>query len=292
MLSNILRNLIAQLPIPLFSNSVQAVLVTLHNVIGIDLNEPRTTWYGEQFHVISVLFPQEDLAANPLQLLIFCIAGLGLLRSHSSIIAYLYVSLIAAFCVFSGLLKWQPWHSRLLLPLFSLSTVVSCAILLEKRRLLRFAMSTSATFAVLVLAFNVSRPLISYDLLYPFLKQLVTTVVAVPQSIYVKPRIDQYFNPRPYWEEPYREISSEVAEHAPAMRGIDLIDGFQYPFWVLLKQKQPGITIVPRQETSQYIFYTATAPRPYQRQHRIQAPPTGTYGCFAELRIGPSNNSN
>src|SRR5207253_6895937 len=138
LLSNILRNLINQVPMPLFGNSVQAVLATLHNVIGIDLNDPRTTWYGEQFHVMSVLFPQEDLAANPLQLLIFCIAGFGVLRSRSSMIAYLYVSLIAAFCVFSGLLKWQPWHSRLLLPLFSPSTVVSWAILLEKRKLLRF----------------------------------------------------------------------------------------------------------------------------------------------------------
>ena len=120
-------------------------------------------------------------------------------------------------------------------------------------------------------------------MLYPFVKQLVTTDVAVPQSIFVKPRIDQYFNPRPYWEEPYREISSEVAERGPVAIGIELMDGFEYPFWVLLKQKQPGITILPGLETSQYIFYTAAAPRPYQRQHCIQASTTGTYGCYAEV---------
>jgi hypothetical protein len=39
---------------------------------------------------------------------------------HNRVLSFYVLALVAAFVLFSSVLKWQPWHSRLHLPLFVL----------------------------------------------------------------------------------------------------------------------------------------------------------------------------
>lgn len=283
LVSNIVRNLATQVPLPFLADRIQLYITSLHMLLHIDVNDPRTTWYGEQFHVMSVLYPQEDLAANPLQLLLIVFSGLALaIRrvQRNNTIAYLYVAMTIAFCLFSAVLKWQPWHSRLLLPLFLLGTTLSCVVLASKQSWLTAAVWLSTALGILIIAFNVSRPLVSYDALYPLVKGLMVTDAVLPQSVFIKPRRDQYFNARPYWQAPYAVIAGEVASEHPTAVRLDLMDGFEYPFWVLLKEVAPGVRVLPGHNARGGIVYTSKTPRGYWLENCVEAVIARRYACY------------
>jgi hypothetical protein len=98
---------------------------SVHQALGVDPDDPRTTWPETHFAV-----PQrsnyEDIAGNPLHfyLILGALAAAGLRRkrdNESSHVAPYAACLVAGFALFCFVLKWQPWHSRLHLPLFVLA---------------------------------------------------------------------------------------------------------------------------------------------------------------------------
>jgi hypothetical protein len=286
--SNCVRNVLTQLPVPVLSGSFESALIGLHHLIGIDMNDARTTWYGEQFHVQSVLNPQEDLVANPLQVLLIAASGVMLAvsrRRAQRLVIALYVLVIVAFVVFSAVFKWQPWHSRLLLPLLILGTLLSCVVLRSAPRMLIGVAIISTGLAVGLITFNVSRPLISYRPFASVVQQFMVTEVALPASIFTKPRFDQYFNARPYWEGPYVGMAHLVANDGASSIGIELMDGFEYPLWVAVQREMPSVALFPAQ-TGRFdgMIYTARAPRGEPGETCIPAPRPNTYACYVPGR--------
>jgi len=290
-ISNTVRNIVTQLPMPLFAGKLQSALVAFHRLLGIDINDPRTTWYGEQFHVESILIPQEDSVANPLQVILIAGTGLALAigrpRCPPRLIVWLYVLTIVVFLLFSAAFKWQPWHSRLLLPLLTVGMIISASVLDSKPRVLAGAAALSTVLAVPLILFNVSRPLISYRPFAALVRPYMVTEIVLPESIFSKPRFDQYFNARPYWEAPYIEISQLVAADHDQAVGLDLMDGFEYPFWVALRSQSPDLMVFPVQHgNSGAIVYTASVPRAYGRQACIASDRAEAYACFVRVRAG------
>ena len=96
LLSNLVRNLFVHLPFPIFSSYVQSSIIYLHDLIGLDINDPRTTCCGTQFSVKSILYPQEDIVANPIHLIVIVVGGVFLISKRqylktSSQIVVLYL---------------------------------------------------------------------------------------------------------------------------------------------------------------------------------------------------------
>jgi hypothetical protein len=124
-----------------------------HGVLGADPNDPRTTWLHEGF---SVNFrADENFGGSPLHMLFFGLTVLvfiyGLSRKRFLPTPLLiYLGCLAGSAVFfCAMLRWQPWHGRLHLPLFLLAAPFFALILAD----LPFWKSTAwPAMAILVLA--------------------------------------------------------------------------------------------------------------------------------------------
>jgi 4-amino-4-deoxy-L-arabinose transferase-like glycosyltransferase len=127
--SNFLRNISLHLfkepGIPSLQSFYLSSITKMHTWFNLDVNSASTTWMGNDFEVNAINL-SEDFAGNPLQALFILFAllfSLGRLISNQidSKILWswaVWLCLGAIFCLY---LKWQPFHSRLHLPLFYLA---------------------------------------------------------------------------------------------------------------------------------------------------------------------------
>ena len=135
-LSNAIRNAALQAPqFPLAHDATVALVRRLHRALGVDPSDPRVTNYAPYFYLPTA--PLDDEIANPLH---FLAIGLGFLaavaawrrvdrRAH-----FLGASVLIGAFFFCLILKWQPFHSRLQLPLFFLALPVAAIGLGSLRR--------------------------------------------------------------------------------------------------------------------------------------------------------------
>ncbi len=192
----------------------------LHGALGIDADDPRTTWGGLSFGVHDAV-RDEDAAGNPLHLLLFmiviaCFAKRTLRDPESVIFA---ICLVAAFVLFSSAIRWMPWHTRLHLPLFVLATALTGATLS------RGLGALGTVVLCLLLAFTVGSPLLNHQR-RPLLG--ASSVLRVERS-------RQYFAALPKARTAYLE-ALEVVERELGCDRVGLAlgsDDFEYPLWAL-----------------------------------------------------------
>lgn len=102
-----------------FDKIFQYAIEQMHTLLDIEINDERTTWPEYKFKVQGALH-HEDYAGNYyhtiliiLLLLFYILFG----RKNNTITIYITL-LTVSYLIFSTYLRWQPWHSRLQLPLF------------------------------------------------------------------------------------------------------------------------------------------------------------------------------
>ena len=239
-LSNIVRNVSLHLgtPIDTLNRIIEQSITFLHTIVGLDVNDPQTTAWGDfRIHGLS---RWEDNAGNPLHLflilstLVLCFTRKSL-RRHRYLLAYLLV-VTSTFLLFCLLLKWQPWHSRLQLPIFML---FSAAIGVVLSRSVSYKVANSVAVALLVSAFlwvffNETRPLI--------VKTRVLNETGNIVNIFNTSRTQQYFNYRTGSHvllEPYLGAVDFVKSRGCTEVGLSLpYDPWEYPLWVMMQQNQ------------------------------------------------------
>ena len=115
-----------------WNEAVYRTALRVHRVLGIDPQDPGTTWPGTRFDP-PVNTNHEANANNHWHLLLIVVAAiLAAIRRESRWLWY-SGALLAAFLCFCVYLKWQPFLARLELPLFVLS-VPLIAWMLERVR--------------------------------------------------------------------------------------------------------------------------------------------------------------
>lgn len=252
--SNVIRNIGLQIGTP-FDN-VNAFLnkgiYKVYRVIGIDPNDIRTTWPGTKFQVLPLSL-HEDTAGNPLHLILILVSIPILILQHrkKKDTIYYFVCLVVAFILFCLYLKWQPWNSRLHLPLFILwSSLIG--LLLSQIRIHWIADLCIVVLLIGALPYlldNNSRPIIGQE------------------SIMVTSRTKLYFNNRPSLAEPY--IGSVKFLSNTQCSDIGLVlggDDWEYPFWVLLGEdgkrtvrlEHVNVTNISQVISSEYPFNNFT----------------------------------
>jgi hypothetical protein len=167
------RNLALHLGTPwsAVNQRLQLGIEAFHGWLGLSPDDERTTWVGTRFGV-SRPSAQEDLAGNGLALLLVAATFPVALWSAWRVQAKRRLSgqaacVVAGFLLFCAVLKWQPWHSRLHLPLFVLAAPVVGSVL---ERLRGGPVSVVVTLVVACsvpyLLTNESRPLLGDAAVY------------------------------------------------------------------------------------------------------------------------------
>lgn len=222
-----LRNVAMQLgtPSPYVNKAIYQSVLTIHEWMSLDPNDPRTTSAGR----FAVRPPQtsEDLASNSLQAYALVVVFLVLFlnwRAYEWMLAPYALALIAAFLVFSAAFKWQIFGVRYELPLFVLGGPIAGLILARPR-----PRSLPAILAIVLIGTS-----------WPWLlridsRPLLPAPGSSVGSILVQPRTDLYFANGPYLERPYRSMVSQIKEERCRSVGLSLSgNGAEYPLWVLL----------------------------------------------------------
>ncbi len=162
----------------------------------------------------------EDSAPNPLHLAIVAVASVALLysrRLRGAGVASYVLSCVAGFVLLCLILKWQPWHTRLQLPLFLLAAPPVGAALAVVRPRWRIGLLSLLLVASLPwLVKNESRPLLAR------------------QNVLNTPRAEQYFA---NWRGLYPETRSAV-QHLAAVGCSHVAvmlswNDYEYPLWRL-----------------------------------------------------------
>ena len=222
--SNVIRNIGLHVGTPF--STVNAILENgiyrLHGLLGIAPNDVRTTWAGTEFHVL--FYPNsEDYAGNPLHLALITVSIpiLMLQRRMQKDAGYYSVCLLVGFVLFCLYLKWQPWHSRLHLPLFILWSPPIGLWLSQVRA------RNTANLVVAIMIFG-AVPMVVHNL---------RQSVVHEDGIAIIDRVEQYFTNRPSLYEPY--IGSVRFLRNAQCWDIGLLTGgddWEYPFWVMLRE--------------------------------------------------------
>jgi hypothetical protein len=205
-------------------NSVRLV----HAWLGVDIADQRTTWGDATFaqQPVGLAF-DENFASNPLHLLVM-LAGLVALwplrRVLASRVTVYALTLAGGFVLFSVVLRWQPWNTRLELPLFVLGAPLVGTV--TERTSQRLVVLLTGILLVGMLpwvVYNQARPLIG------------------PRSILSVGRGEQYFTNRPSLRSAYLGAVGYLAERGCAQVGfVSTPDGWEYPLWPLLRAALPG----------------------------------------------------
>lgn len=224
--SNVLRNATLHLAVPSarVNGWVERAVVGVHRVMGLDPNDGRTTLGGvfPRYRVGPVLL-HEDFVGNPLHLLAALVAVVIIWRRREAFPArvrgwaWLSVATALAFVV---VLKWQPWNSRLHLPLFVLACPL-IGIAFEGGRRLAVAWATVVCLATL-----------------PSLAMTWPRTLLGPGSLLTLSREAQRFRNHPELHPVYGAAADVVRDMRCARVGLVLgWDGFEYPIWALLRTR-------------------------------------------------------
>jgi Dolichyl-phosphate-mannose-protein mannosyltransferase len=161
--SNVVRNIGVHLgtPFPGVNAALQRSIEATHRIIGIAPDDPRSTWPGARLEITAPV-AHEDLAGNGLHLVLLMLATAAAWRARVQGPVRAYAAcLVAGFLLFSLLLKWQPWHSRLQLPWFVLGApAIGVALERLRPRLLALALVILAATSLYFLTANPAHALV------------------------------------------------------------------------------------------------------------------------------------
>lgn len=200
----------------------------LHQILGLDINDPRIMSPKVSKFYVPALSTYEDTAGNPGHLLLTGISFLLLLinqqlRKDSRLVTYFSI-VLAGFLLFAFLFTWSPWRCRLHLPIFILFAPF-VGIALSKS--LNFRMTNVIAVLLIVLS-------------YPWVFQNDTRPLLGENSVLTTPRLDQYFITQQQFNTPYTEAVQVTQSQNCSNIGL-ILEGtsFEYPLWRLFQQDQP-----------------------------------------------------
>lgn len=227
LISNLTRNLALQLgtPSPYVNKALALTVRQIHEWIGLDPSDPRTTAAGV-FRVGPPTTHENRTANLVAALLLIGMTGWVAVdsRLRRSKAGALLLTVGVGILLFSFLFKWQIFGSRYILPAF----VLAAPILgwTAESRLPRWGLGLF--MGALFLA---SLPWALANRTRP----LLTLPDAPVASVLFTPRTSLLFANGPYLEVPYSEIAQRI--HALGCRAVGLElagNSAEYPLWVLL----------------------------------------------------------
>lgn len=226
-LSNLLRNVALELEMPSesYSRAMVGAVRWMHKLLWISPDDRRTTWTVSPFAIAHEGWNDETSAASPFQFLLI-LGSLGFILSSKSATTagrVYAMCIVAGFMAFCLMLKWNPWLSRLHLPLFCLALPL-VSLMLDRLR------SHWLGFATAVMAIAIAIPCIAFAKFRPLIGA---------NAYFNKPRLIQYYM---MIGEPLADIHAQIADRCepvhPKFVGLQLgRDDAEYGLWVTFHSK-------------------------------------------------------
>jgi hypothetical protein len=250
--SNLLRNGSEQLGArsPRWNESVYETVVRLHGLLGIDPQDPDTTWRWAKYEPPRNANHEANANNRWHLLLLFAAAAPAIWFSwkfadkrwliYCAGLAVGY----AAFCFY---LKWQPFLSRLELPLFVLASPLAGLL---------FTQLHSGILQVVVCLFLLNNT-------RPYLFENWTRPLKGPKSLLTTSRQLNYFRDMSEWNnrDSYLEAVEITARTGCTTVGIDISQyQLEYPFQALLRERNPSIRFIHMGVENASAFYYPAAP--------------------------------
>jgi hypothetical protein len=210
-----------------WNEGVYRAATAAHRVLGLDPNDPDTTWPGSRFQPPRNANHEANANQRWHLLLIAGAAVWAMVRRDRRWILYA-AGLTAAFLLFCLYLKWQPFLARLELPLF-VAAMPMAAWLVERWR--------PAWLAAVLCAFLLSGARLP-------LFENWTRPLRGPNNLWTSRRDDDYFRDMGQWNNraSYGEAVERVAGSGCDRVGIDITENqLEYPFQALLRERRPAV---------------------------------------------------
>ncbi|MFC1763263.1 hypothetical protein ACFL6U_14440 [Planctomycetota bacterium] len=114
-------------PWPSVQTKLREGMVSFHEWLGVDIDDPRTSWgppHWRRFKVNPIRY-FDEADGNPIHLILFVVCLLILpwfkkLRKNRAVVLY-GLSVLASFLLFSSYVKWTMWNTRVHLTVFVLA---------------------------------------------------------------------------------------------------------------------------------------------------------------------------
>jgi hypothetical protein len=165
----------------------------------------------------------EDLVKNFLHMILIIITFVLFLYGKKR---NMYIFLvIGSWCMFAYCIPWQPWITRLQLPLFALSAPVFSLVFEDKNKFRKLSMFLLISYAILPLVLNSSRPL------------LPISGVTSEKTVWNTPRDELVFINRQYLDTSYTYACAAVVQAKIQNLGIIIgYDSWEYPLWRYIRK--------------------------------------------------------
>ncbi len=196
-------------------------------ILGLNASDPDTT-FGSTGFVLNHRQTHEDFAGNPLHFLLALAAlawALAKPWAKGRSRRFYALSVIAGAFLFLIVLRWQPWITRLQLPLFALSAPLAAFLPVERHQGRRGAVLAALLIlsAMPALLANYSRRIL------PGRGQDYTA------SLWAESREQARFAVRPELLPQYRAAVRFILDHGDGQIGLlSLGNGWEYPLWQML----------------------------------------------------------
>ncbi len=229
--SNMIRNFGMNLGTPDYRINIKLdrFFYKIHEWIGISPNDPRTTWTGTEFHVGYTSY-YDGKAGSPLHVwMILLVVPIFLSQKRDKgDEPWFLVSLLAGFLIFCFYLRYQSWHSRLLLPLVVLWSPFIAQTLTQFRARWLIGVSMLA--------------LVAASMVWIFYNE--THRLSGNENIFETDRAQQYMNRNKSLYRPFIETVDLLNRKSCSDIGLMTDwDGWEYPLWEMLKKDLPNIHI-------------------------------------------------
>lgn len=202
--------------------------------VGLNPDAPELTLGSTRF-ALTPYQNSEDSAANPVQM-VLALAGAAavLLAAPSGFPRRRYVLCVAvATLLFLLVLRWQPWITRLQLPIFALSAPLVAFLPFPQGQGQTPRQVTTAAMALLtLLLLAVAAPALWENARRPLFAPAGTA-----GTIWTRSPEDLLFTARPGLRLSYESAAAYAARHGYARIGlVTNVDDWEYPLWRLLRR--------------------------------------------------------
>ncbi len=220
--SNLMKNIGLHMGYP-FNSIYEDFIHDLHQEIDVSIDEPKLNFNNTKYSSPLNYETHEDLVPNTFHFLLITISSFCLLiysfykKEYNRIIPIIVLTMqILIFCIY---LKWQPWHTRLHIPMFIISTLMIGQFL----NMIKKTIYISPLVLIMFLNFCFY---FTYNSLRP-----IKTDLNFTKAINIKDeRLLKYFsNQLPLFED-YNEIVNLMNEDKPKIVGLTLSD-WEYPLF-------------------------------------------------------------
>jgi hypothetical protein len=221
--SNLLKNAGLHLGYPIHGESDKIIRI-IHQKMGFSVDNTDANYYGMPYEGARKIATHEDYATNLIHFILILISffaaiiyGFKNVKQNPKLLL-LTLIIASQIILFAGFLKWQPWHTRLHIPIFLLS-VTLVIIVANQLKWFRYVLFSSI-------------PLLVYSFCFYFVYNDTRPIIA--NSKYTKnirlkeDRFNKYFSNQPHLRNEYSAVLDAIYLHDSKKIGFMLSD-WEYP---------------------------------------------------------------